>query len=221
MQTELLSSLAGVSFLANQNLDTLKGLENKLKKVKFKKRSVIITEGDETNSLYFIFSGKVRVFCTDENSKDVTLAIQEAGSFFGELALLSDVPRSATVEALEPTLCGVVSKADFIEWFRLHPDVALDLLLDLTNTIRNLTDKVKQLALSNAYERTVKLLLELAKEENGEIVIHNKPTQEALASMVGTSRETVSRFISGLVEGGYLIIENKTIKILKKMPAKF
>lgn len=224
MQQDIFASLEKIHFLSKQNEDSIRVLAEKTKEVKFKRKSIIIHEGDDTNSLYIILSGKVRVYCSDENSKDVTLIIQEAGTSFGILSTLSeDIPRSATVEALESTVCGVINKNDFLNWLRVHPDVAIALLAEFADKIRFLTDKVKQLALSNAYERTVKTLMDLAVQEEGsdEYIIHNKPTQESLANMVGVSRETVCKFMHGLTEGGYLVKKGKTLRIVKKLPARF
>jgi len=165
MQQEIFSALKKISYLANLPDETLNALAAKAKSAKFPKRATIITEGDETSSLYVILSGKVRVYSSDDkNSKEVTLLLQEAGTHFGELALLSDEPRSATVETLEKTVCGIISKADFLNWLSQNPDIAIALLGVLSEKIRYLTEKVKQMALSNVYERTVKLLNEMAKK---------------------------------------------------------
>jgi len=221
MPQEVLSNLAKISFLANQSETALNLLAAKAKKTKFQKRAFIILEGDRSDALYIVLSGKVRIFRADENSKEVTLMTQEAGTCFGILALLSDHVRSATAEALEPTECAIISKADFMHWLDAHPAVAIELLGVLSEKIRSLTDKVKELTLSNAYERTVKMLLQLATKEGDYLVIHNKPTQENLANMVGVGRETIAKFLHGLTEGGYLVMEGKSIKIKKKMPARF
>jgi len=221
MPQEVFSNLAKIGFLANQTDEALTLLAAKAKKAKFPKRAFIISEGDNSDALYIVLSGKVRVFSADENSKEVTLMVQEAGSCFGILALLSQQARSATVEALEPTVCGIISKPDFMNWLDAHPEVAIALLSVLSEKITFLTDKVKELTLSNAYERTVKALLNLATKEGDSLVIHNKPTQETLANMVGVGRETIAKFLHGLTEGGYLVVEGKTIRIEKKLPARF
>ncbi len=221
MPQEVLSNLAKISFLADQSEAALSLLAAKAKKAKFPKRTFIISEGDRSDALYVVLSGKVRIFRADENSKEVTLMIQEAGSYFGILALLSDQVRSATAEAMEHTECAVISKVDFMQWLDAHPAVAIELLSVLSEKIRSLTDKVKELTLSNAYERTVKMLLKLATKEGDCLIIHNKPTQENLANMVGVGRETIAKFLHGLTEGGYLVMEGKSIKIPKKLPARF
>jgi CRP/FNR family cyclic AMP-dependent transcriptional regulator len=218
MQQEIFSSLKKISFLANLPDETLLTLAAKAKSAKFPKHATILTEGDETSSLYVILSGKVRVYSSDDKSKEVTLMIQEAGTHFGELALLSDEPRSATVETLEKTVCGIISKADFLNWLKQNPDVAIVLLGVLSEKIRFLTEKVKQMALSNVYERTIKVLYEMAKPEGDILVIHDKPTQQELATMVGASREMINKIMNELTKGEYIVIQDKTLRIERSLP---
>ena len=219
MQQNVYSGLIKIPFLSKLPDEALNNLASKAKSFKFPKQAIIISEGDETSSLYIILSGKVRVFGSDEKSKEVTLLVQEAGSYFGELALLSDEPRSATVQALEQTVCGVISKVDFINWLKSHPDVAISLLGVLSEKIRFLTEKVKQMALSNVYERTIKVLQDIASKEGDTYVIHNRPTQQELANMVGSSREMINKIMKELTKGGYIAIEDKTLRIQNKPPA--
>lgn len=219
MQQDVFLGLLKIPFLSKLTDDALFALASKAKSVKFPKQAIIISEGDDTSSMYIILSGKVRVYSSDEKSKEVTLLIQESGSHFGELALLSDELRSASVQALEPTVCGVICKADFIHWLKQHPDVAIALLGVLSEKIRSLTEKVKQMALSNVYERTVKVLQEMAIKEGDISVIHNRPTQQELANMVGSSREMVNKIMKELTKGGYVVMDERTLRIENKLPA--
>jgi CRP/FNR family transcriptional regulator, cyclic AMP receptor protein len=218
MQQEVFLNLKKIPLLSKLPDEALNALAAKSKSVKFPKQAIIITEGDETSSLYIILSGKVRVFSSDEKSKEVTLIIQESGSYFGELALLGDEPRSASVETLEKTACGIISKDDFKYWLASHPDVAIGLLRVLAEKIRQLTEKVKQMALSNVYERTIKVLQDMATQEGDIFVIHNRPTQQELANMVGSSREMINKIMKELTKGGYMVIKDKTLRIEKKLP---
>jgi CRP/FNR family transcriptional regulator, cyclic AMP receptor protein len=221
MQLEVFLGLKKIPFLAQLPDDALQNLASKAKPARFLKQEAIITEGDETHSLYIILSGKVRVFSSDNKSKEVTLLIQESGSCFGEIALLSDEPRSASVVTLEKTLCGVISKSDFIQWLTLHPDVAIKLLNVLSEKIRSLTQKVKQLALSNVYERTIKVLNEMAHPQGDMLIIDARPTQYELATMVGSSREMINKIMQELIKGGYIVLEEKSLIIEKKLPASW
>lgn len=219
MQQEVFLSLKKISFLSKLPDDAITSLAERAKSVRFPKQAVIISEGDETRSLYIMISGKVRVFTRDEKSKEVTLQVQESGSYFGELALLGDEPRSASVETLENTVCAIISKDDFKHWLVSHPDVVIALLGELSEKVRQLTEKVKQMALSNVYERTIKVLQDMAVKEGNISVIHNRPTQQELANMVGSSREMINKIMKELTKGGYVVIKDKTLRIENKLPA--
>lgn len=218
MQEDILSSLKEIPFLANLPEEDLNVLASHAKKGSFPKRAFIITEGGETESLYILLSGKVRIFSSDENGKEVTLKILEPGSYFGELSLLDDEPRSVSVMTQEKTTCGIISKANFKHWLKEHPDATFGLIQDLSKKVRSLTNKIKDLALSNVYERTIKVLKEMAVESDGELTIFNKPTQQEFANIVGSSREMINKVMMELTKGGYLIMDQKTIKIVKKLP---
>jgi CRP/FNR family transcriptional regulator, cyclic AMP receptor protein len=221
VQQEVFIGLKKIPFLSRLSDEVLITLAERAKSVKYLKQTMIVSEGDETSSLFIILSGKVRVFSSDDKSREVTLLIQEPGSYFGEIALLSDELRSASVVTLEKTTCAVISKSDFISWLMNHPDVAIALLSVLSEKIRHLTDKLREMALSNVYERTVKALQELAVVEGNVSVIHNRPTQQELASMVGASREMVNKVMHELTKGGYVAIEDKTLIINKKLPSSW
>lgn len=221
MQHEVFTSLKRISFLANLSDDKLQALADKAKLVKFPNHTIIISEGDETRSLYIILTGKVRVFSSDDKSKEVTLLIQESGSHFGELALLSDEPRSASIQTLEPTSCAMISKPDFLHWLEANPDVAIALLGVLSEKIRYLTEKVKQLALSNVYERTIKVLQEMAEPEDDLLIIRNRPTQQELANMVGSSREMINKIMKELTKGGYVAVKDESLIMKNKLPASW
>ena len=218
MQIQVFDSLRKISFFSAVTDEVLHELAAKAKYAKFLKNATIISEGDETTSLYVLLSGRVRVFSSFEEGREITLLTQEAGSYFGELALLTQEPRSASVITLEKTECGVIAKADFLSWLQAHPDVAITLLGVLSEKIRTLTERVKQLALSNVYERTVRELQLMARKEGEQLVIENMPTQQELANIVGASREMINKIIKGLIKGGYIAQQDKALVIVNKLP---
>ena len=186
----------------------------------YPKNSLIINEGDPAGPLFIILSGKVRVFLDSEAGKSVTLSVQKSGSYFGELSLLDDQPRSASIITLEPTVCALIPKQAFVNWLRTHHEtVALGVMRGLTRRIRTLTDNVRGLALYDVYTRLSKTLHTLAVVENDELVIREKVSHQDLANQVGSSREMVSKIMKDLAMGGYLAVEGKTVRILKPLPA--
>lgn len=221
MQQNVITALKKIPFLSDLADDALTSLAAPAKKTSFSKNTFIINEGDESNSLYILLSGKVRVFTCDQEGREVTLLIQKPVSYFGELALLSNEPRSASVISQEQSVCAVIGRSDFKRWLAQNPDVAYGLIQDLAEKVRRLTHKVKQLALSNVYERTIQALQELAIEENETFVIHNRPTQQELANMVGASREMVNKIMRELTKGGYVVIKDNTLRIEHKLPANW
>lgn len=191
----------------------------------FPKNVVIINEGDEAGPLFIILSGKVRVFLSNREGRTVILSEQRAGSYLGELSLLDHEPRSASVMTLEPTSCALIPKPVFSEWVNAYPeDAGLALIRGLTKRIRMLTDNVRSLALSDVYGRLVKVLHDLAvsdPEQDGEWLVEGKFSHQELASLVGASREMVSRILKDLTKGGYVVNEGKKIRIVKRLPASW
>lgn len=183
----------------------------------FPKNAVLINEGDQGDSLFIVVSGKVKVFASNEAGKEVVIDFHGPGQYVGEMAL-DGAPRSASVMTVEPTTCAVVSRAHFRDFILAHPDFALHLIENLIQRVRLATENVKSLALSDVYGRLVRLLLSLAQERDGRLTVPEKLTQQDIAERVGASRDMISRLLKDLVGGGYLAIEDRTIRILKRLP---
>jgi CRP/FNR family cyclic AMP-dependent transcriptional regulator len=183
----------------------------------FAKSTVIVNEGDPADSLYIIVSGRVKVYVSDAEGKEIVLATQGAGEYFGEM-MLDEGPRSASVVTLEKSSFLVVAKADFREFLTQSPVFAARLTEKLIHRVRALTASVKSLALMDVYGRIARLLLELAEEQDGRMVIAGRYTQQDIASRVGASREMVSRILKDLTTGGYLTHTRAGIVLHRKPP---
>lgn len=182
--------------------------------------SILINEGDETDSLYVLLEGEVKVYASDENGKEVILNILGPGEYFGELALVDNEPRSASVKTMQTTKVMVIAKHDFKKVLADYPDIAFNMIQSLARQVRDLTNNVKSLALMDVYGRVAHTLLDMASEmEDGRMVIEQKLTHQDIADMVGASREMVSRILKDLVNGGYISIKSKIVTINEKLPA--
>jgi CRP/FNR family cyclic AMP-dependent transcriptional regulator len=186
----------------------------------YPKRAIIVTEGDDSDSLYLILSGRVKVYLADEHGKELILAIKGAGQYFGEM-VLDDQPRSASVITLEPAQFAVLSRADFRAFLLRHPEVALLLIQNLIRLARGLNQNVRNLAMLDVYGRVARILLELAVEQGGKLVIPEKMTQKDIAARVGASREMINRILRDLTTGGYVSMEAGRITINKAPPARW
>jgi len=183
----------------------------------FPKNTVLINEGDQGDSLYIILTGRVKVFASNAAGREVVIDFHGAGEYVGEMSL-DGAPRSASVITVEPTSCAIVARANFRDFILAHPDFALHLIGKLIHRMRRTTETVKSLALSDVYGRLVRLIVTLAREADGKLVVPEKLTQQEIADRVGASRDMVSRLMKDLVAGGYLAVEERTITILKKPP---
>lgn len=216
-----------MSFQALKNVDLFSGFEDKdidilcshtITKT-FAKNTIIINEGDESDSLYIILSGTVKIFLSDEDGKEIILNTQAKGEYFGELALIDDAPRSASVMTLEDCKVCIILKSDFEAYISKHPEICFRLVRGLTKRLRKLTDNVKSLALMDVYGRVARTLIELAEDHDGKKIVQQKLTQRDIANMVGASREMVSRILRDLSTGGYITVEKKHITINERLPS--
>jgi len=184
----------------------------------FPKNTVVVSEGDLTDSLYIVVSGRVRIYVSDDKGKEIVLSESGPGEYFGEM-VLDEGPRSASVMTIEPTQFLVVPKEDFKEFVAKSPEFALHLIRKLIRRVRALTNDVKSLALMDVYGRVARMLLDLATERDGTLVIENRPTQQEMANRVGASREMVNKILRDLTEGGYIAVERDRITIARTLPA--
>ena len=180
--------------------------------------AILINEGDSSDSLYILLSGRVKVYSTNAEGKEVVITTHGAGEYVGELSLDGGV-RSASVMTLEPTTCSVVSGASLREFIAAHPDFASHLIRKLIRSVREATESVKSLALEDVYARVVRLLTDLSDPgPDGQRRVRERLTQQGIADRVGASREMVSRIFKDLTAGGYIAQEDGRIVIVRKLP---
>jgi len=187
----------------------------------YPKNTVFITEGDSSDSVFVVLSGRVKIFIADNEGHEMILDIQGPGEYVGEMAL-DGKPRSASVMTLESTTFSVVARDPIREAIRQNPDFALEIISRIIDRARLATNSVKDLALLDVYGRVARLLLNLGVEqEGGKLLIPDKLTQQEIAERVGASRDMVSRIFRDLTAGGYITVENRFITINKKPPARW
>ena len=183
----------------------------------YPKHAIIISEGDATDAIYMIVSGKVKVYLSDESGKELILAIKRAGEYFGEMALDGE-PRDASVMTLEPSQFALIPRGDFRAFVLEHAEVALRLFENLSRVARRINQKIRSVAMLDVYGRVARVLLELAVERDGKLVILDKLTQRDIANRVGASREMINRILRDLSAGGYVTVSAGRITINKAPP---
>ncbi|HLQ23196.1 MAG TPA: Crp/Fnr family transcriptional regulator [Gemmatimonadales bacterium] len=173
--------------------------------------SVIVFEEDPGDALYVVAAGQVKVVLVAEDGREVILSVLGPGSFFGEMAILDEGPRSAHVIAMEESNLLILRRDDFHARLRAMPEVAISLLKEISRRLRRADEKIGSLVLLDVNGRLAHLLLRLADEERGDRITR-RLTHHTIAQMIGSSRETVSRAMRGLV--GRNVIEVTRTDIL-------
>ena len=183
----------------------------------FPKNTVLVQEGDKSDQLYVVLSGRLKVFLADSDGKEIIVDTLGPNQYFGEMALDGE-PRSASVMTMEASKLAVVQREDFKKFLTENPDAALQLIDALIQRARNLTRTVGNLALLDVYGRVARLLLDNSVEESGRLVVEEHMSQQEIAKRVGSSREMVSRILSDLREGKYISMVNNRIVIQHQLP---
>ena len=167
--------------------------------------SIIIAAGDPTDSLYIILSGRLKVMMSDADGKEVTLSLLGAGEFFGEMGLIDDNPRSASVVAIEPCELLAITRRDFRKCMTENAEMAMAVMRGLVRRLREADRKIGSLALLDVYGRVARLLLDMSETVDGQKMVTKRLPKQDIAKMIGASREMVSRVMKGLEVDGYIV----------------
>jgi CRP/FNR family cyclic AMP-dependent transcriptional regulator len=210
VSTALLRNVPLLSLLSE---DELKLLARVVSRKSYARGSLILAAGDPTDSLYILISGRIKVFMSDLDGKEVILSILGSNEFFGEMGLIDNSPRSANVVALEPCELVCISKPDFKRCLADNFEMAMTVMRGLVKRLRDADNQIGSLALMDVFGRVARLLLDTAEVIDGEKVMKKKLSKQDIARMIGASREMVSRVMKHLQAAGYIEVRADTIVI--------
>ncbi len=191
----------------------------------YPKDTTLVEENESGETLYMILSGRCKVTNIGPDGKEVILSVLGQSEFFGEMSLLDEEPRSANVVTMEKTEMMLLRRKEFRSLLESNSEILSRLLAVLSGRLRHANAQIRSLALLDVLGRIARLLLETAQKEGRKLldgsIVFRRPTHQEIASMVGTSRETVSRMIGDLSRDGYIKISGKDIIIKEKMEEAF
>ncbi len=164
----------------------------------------VFRERDRGDALYVVQDGRVKVMFSSENGREVIVSILGEGEYFGEMALLDSEARCASVVAMTPCTLLVIARSDFSQLLASSPELSRAMLRELTHRLRFANRTIGNLATLDVFGRVARFLLDSAKEQDGERVVTNLPTQSDIAAVVGASREMVNRALKELSSQGYI-----------------
>ena len=188
---------------------------------RYRTHSLLIEEGDEGSAVYVVLSGRLRAFVSDSRGREVTLALHGPGDYVGEMSL-DGGRRSASVQAMEPTICAVVTRETMLHHIEKDPEFAMALIVRLIRRARLATESARSMALLDVYSRLKRLLEARAvTQADGTRVVAERLTHQAIASEIGCSREMVSRLMKDLESGGYLSPVQRQVVLVRDLPARW
>lgn len=183
----------------------------------FERGETIFHQGSIGSALYIVASGQVRITILSGAGHEHTVAVFHAGDFFGEMALLDGQPRSASATAMQPTRTLTLHRAAFLHTINARPQIAAALLEAMAQRLRQTNSYAEQLASNSAAQRVVRKILDMAARQGadpGAARIDLRLTQDDLASMSGTTRETVNRVLSSLRDQGLIRVARARVSVL-------
>lgn len=207
-----LHDFAGSDPAAAEELLTL------MTRVHLDRGAVLFTQGDPGASMYVVARGSLKVTRADAQDRPTILAVLGTGDVFGEMSLLDDSDRDATVTATGPTTLLELSRARFDEELGRRPDLVRALLGHLARRLRSSNDTVSDLVFADVPARVARMVLRLGERfgeptEDGRLVVEHQLTQAELAQLVGSARETVNKALARFQSRGWIEVQQRVITI--------
>ncbi len=176
-----------------------------VQKRRFKRGEVLVQQGQKSDSLAILLSGRARVFTTDPRGREVILATLQAGDFVGEMSMIDGKPHSATVRAEAQADALLLGRSEFLRCLCEDFSISQAVMESLVHKLRHAYQKIESLALMDVYGRVARVLMDAAVEDDQEQwIVREKISRQDLAKMVGASREMVSRVMKDLEQRGYV-----------------
>jgi len=212
----IMTSLRESCLFERADEEALTAVARLLRKRRFRRGETIFHQGDPGDALHIVSSGAVKIVLPSTDGGEAIIATLRVGDFFGELALLDGAPRSATAIALEASQTWTLPRAAFLTMIDRDKALRESLLAGLARELRRITGHVEELHFLDLAGRLAKRLARLAREvqpDADEVHLDWPYTQSDLASMIGGTRQSVNKLLSGLVERGLVVIEKDTLLI--------
>lgn len=186
-------------------------------KQRYKRGEVLVEQGQKSNALAILLTGRARVVSADSRGREVILATLGPGDYIGEMSIIDNEPHSATVRAEVQTDVLLLGRADFARCLAENASMSLVVMRGLVKRLRHADRKIESLALLDVYGRVAHALLEFAVQDaHGQWIIREKISRQDLAKMVGASREMVSRVMKDLEERAFIQTLPNGVTLLKE-----
>lgn len=220
-QTRIRAAIARVAIFRELPADAIDDLAAHVTQRRALGGAPVVSQSEPGDALYILMSGRAKVVMVGENGREVTLSVLRPHDVFGEITLFEGGRRTASVIALEPVTALAIGREDLVRHLADHPRTALNLLGELARRLRRADETIAELALCDVEDRLIRRLVHLAKEDQtdleGGMLIRRRPTQQDLANMVGSCRETISRTYNQLARKGLIEPRGRALLVTRRL----
>jgi CRP/FNR family transcriptional regulator len=210
--------LRQVPYFAEMDAVLLRELTGLVRERTYKAGELILLEGESCEGLYFVVSGRVKVFKVSGEGKEQVLRILGPGRTFNDVPVFDGGPNPGSIETMEPSTIGFLPKAQVLALVEKHPRVAMAVIRLLASRMRSLTLMIEDLSLRGVMARVAKLLLDCTRGH--QTVVEGagnacaRLTQHQIATMTGSVREVVQRALKALEKDGAIRLERARVVVL-------
>ena len=208
--------LKSVPMFSGFSPDQLRALVTMIMRRAAPRGTAVLREGGPADCLYVVVSGRLKVLMGEADGKETILSIIGPGEFFGEMSLIDDNPRSATVIAIEACELLALTRRDFRKCLVENSNLAMAVMRVLVRRLREADRKIGSLAMLDVYGRVARLLLDMSENVNGQRVVTKRISKQDIAKMIGASREMVHKVMKDLQVNGYIEVQGSTIVLRDK-----
>lgn len=211
--------LKNINLFHGMSEDQMRMIEQRTVMREIRRREVLYLPGDAGDRIYLLKRGVVKISALLEDGREIILALLKKGEVFGEEAVVEDAPRDHMAEAYEDALICIITRQDFMEMLRVHPDMAFKVTKLIGFRLKTFRTRVEHLLFKGAPARLAQTLLELAGDHGVQdargILLPLKLSQQDLASLIGVTRESVNLALSEFRKRGLVEIEGRTLRLLR------
>jgi CRP/FNR family cyclic AMP-dependent transcriptional regulator len=207
--------LRKIPLLAELNDEEIIRVKQDMRIRQYNKRDIVLQKGGHGDGLMFLLSGQLQVIDVTEDGRAIGLRMLVPGDFFGEIALINNSTRSASVVAMTEVLVGFLPAPTAMHLFAHSPSVARHMLKHLAQKIQRDSELRALLSINNTAKRIYTYLVLMQKKNPDGTVVENLPTHQDIANMINTSRETVTRALAALLQAGIVQKDSHRLIIVK------
>lgn len=213
------NTLAGIALFEGLDEGERGRIENRCQWRRYKTRQMVFDRESTSREIFFVAQGTVRVVNYTLSGREIAFATLVAGEYFGELAAIDALPRSASVQAIEDSLLAFLPANVFLELLHRRGEIAFRVLERLVGVVRASTERIMDLSTLGAMQRVYGEILRLAVPDAASPdlwIVRPVPSEREIGGRTSTARETVARALRQLRQGGIVRRKGRNLYILDR-----